>query len=442
VAGVVEHRNPINPRILILEPDRSTCAALRRYAVKGWRGASVQSTGTELGSIVGDRDRLRSFDVILVGCDFSSDGTAANPTLRALRAIAADPNNPPVILLTESGSEFTAVQAIKSGAFDYITKNLLSNEQLITAVQKALLLSNKSPGSEDVTGTLKLFGYDIRRCLANHKGVSVHVAFGAERGEEVVLKVLHRGRGSLSRNTAFARFIDEFKLLYDIDDPAVAAIYDFRVTSRYSYIAMEYFPEGHLGRRLAQAVEPEEALSIVIEIAHALAIIHAAGVVHRDLKPGNIMLRANGAVALIDFGIAQSAFTESPSNSEKAETISGTPYYMSPEQARGDPTDERTDLYSLGIILYQMLTGEKPYVGDDTETILAQHKDAPVPVLPAHLHKYQPLLDRLLTKAVDQRLASARELVELIEITLGEEPALDYELSATYLRPLVSASKF
>lgn len=429
--GAVERRNSINPRILILESDRSTCATLRGYVVKGWRGASVQSTGAELSSIVGDRDRLKSFDVILVGCDFSSDGTAGNPTLRALRALVADPNNPPVILLTESGSEYTAVQAIKSGAFDYITKGLLSNDQLITAVQKALLLNNRVPSSEDVTGTLKLFGYDIRRCLANHKGVSIHVAFSAERGEEVVLKVLHRGRGSLSRNTAFARFLDEFKVLYDIDDPAVAAIYDFRVTSRYSYIAMEYFPEGHLGRRVSEAIEPEEALSIAIEIAHALAIIHAAGVVHRDLKPGNIMLRTNGAAALIDFGISQSALMESSANSAQPDTISGTPYYMSPEQASGNATDERTDLYSLGIILYQMLTGEKPYIGDDTETILAQHKDAPVPVLPTHLHKYQSLLDRLLAKAVDQRLASARELVELIEIMLDEDPALDYELSAT-----------
>src|SRR5262247_178611 len=106
-----------------------------------------------------------------------------------------------------------------------------------------------TPGGRDgnVRGVLRLFGYDMRRCLANRENVSVHVAFSAERGKEVVLKVLHRGRGSLARDDNFDRLVSEFKLLYDIADRAVAEIYDFRVTNQYSYIAMEYFPLGHLG---------------------------------------------------------------------------------------------------------------------------------------------------------------------------------------------------
>lgn len=411
---MAEQDSAFNPRILILESDRYACAALRRYVVKGWRGASVQSMSAPLSSLLGDKDRLKSFDVLLVGCDFSSDGTADNSTLRALRAVAADPNHPPVVLLTEKGSEYTAVQAIKAGAFDYIPKSLLGKEQVVTAVQRALLSRNPLPDSHDVTGVLRLFGYDIRRCLASHESISVHVAFSAEHSKEVVLKVLHRGRGSLARDANFERFVDEFKLLYDIDDPAVAEIYDFRTTEQYSYIAMEYFPEGHLGR-LSKPIEPAQTLRLALEIAHALAIIHAAGVVHRDLKPGNIMLRTDGTVALIDFGISQSKLTE-PATTETGErAISGTPYYMSPEQARGEATDERTDLYALGIIVYEMLTGERPYVGTDTDTILAQHTQAPVPTLPAQLSHYQPLIDRLLAKSVAQRVASARELLELIE---------------------------
>jgi len=174
---------------------------------------------------------------------------------------------------------------------------------------------------------------------------------------------------------------------------------------------MEYFPSGHLGRRLSQALPPDEALGIAIETAYALSIIHAAGIVHRDLKPGNIMLREDGTVALIDFGISQSSAEERGLEP----LISGTPYYMSPEQARGEATDERTDLYALGVMLYQMLVGEKPYVGEDTEKILAQHRDAAVPRLPAELASYQQLIDRLLAKNAAQRVPSARELVELIE---------------------------
>src|SRR5690606_27693568 len=110
-----------------------------RYAVKGWQGASVQSTSGTLADVLGEPMRLRTFDVLLVGCDFSADGTADNPTLRALRAVAADPANPAVILLTSKGSEYTAVQAMKSGAFDYMSKEFLSREQLLATIQRALV---------------------------------------------------------------------------------------------------------------------------------------------------------------------------------------------------------------------------------------------------------------------------------------------------------------
>jgi serine/threonine protein kinase len=357
---------------------------------------------------------LRTFDVLLVGCDFSQDGTADNSTLRALRAIAADPSNPAVILLTTKGSEYTAVQAIKSGAFDYVPKGLLGREQVVSSVQRAMMHRKGVVGARDgnVSGVLRLFGYDMRRCLAYRDNVSVHVAFSAERGKEVVLKVLHRGRGALSRDRNFERFVSEFKLLYDIDDPAVAKIYDFRVTSQYCYIAMEYFPLGHLGGSLTRALTPVHALRNAAEIAHALSIIHGAGVVHRDLKPGNIMLRDNGTVALIDFGISHSTHV---GESGPQQAITGTPYYMSPEQARGEPTDERTDLYALGVILYQMLMGEKPYVGQTPEEILRQHCESPLPRLAPHLAQYQPLLDRMLAKDLRQRLGNARELIEAID---------------------------
>jgi serine/threonine protein kinase len=355
--------------------------------------------------------------VLLVGCDFSKDGTAENPTLQALRAVAADPGNPAVILLTSKGSEYTAVQAIKSGAFDYVPKALLGREQVLSAVQRAMLHRRGALGGRGstVTGVVRLFGYDMRRCLATRDSVSVHVAFSAERSKEVVLKVLHRGRGALSRDQNYERLVGEFKLLYDIGDRAVAEIYDFRVTSQYCYIAMEYFPRGHLGTQLEAALPPEQALHYAGEIAHALAIIHTAGVVHRDLKPGNIMLRDDDSVALIDFGISQLT-SEAKIEPEQAEReISGTPYYMSPEQAAGLAADERADLYSLGVILYQMLTGEKPYVGATTAEILEQHRHAAVPALPAALAAHQLLLNKLLAKEPGQRYGSAREALEALQ---------------------------
>ena len=406
------------PRILILEPDNKVRSALLRYAIKGWQGAAVQSTSGTLTDALGDPERLRSFDVLLVGCDFSNDGTAENATLQAIRAVAAEPRNPAVILLTAKGSEYTAVQAIKSGAFDYIPKTLLGREQVVSAVQRAMLHRKGLLGTRGgtVTGVVRLFGYDMRRCLATRDSVSVHVAFSAERAREVVLKVLHRGRGSLSRDANFERLVKEFKLLYDINDHAVAEIYDFRVTSQYCYIAMEYFPLGHLGTKLDRKLPPRDALRYAREIARALAIIHTAGVVHRDLKPGNIMLRHDDSIALIDFGISRS--TQTPNATETqgiTREIAGTPYYMSPEQSAGLDADERADLYSLGVILYQMLTGDKPYLGATADEILEQHRNAALPTLPAELEACQPLLNKLLAKDAAQRYGSARETLEALQ---------------------------
>jgi serine/threonine protein kinase len=234
-----------------------------------------------------------------------------------------------------------------------------------------------------------------------------------------VLKVLHRGRGSLSRDASFERLVTEFKLLYDIADRAVAEIYDFRVTSQYCYIAMEYFPLGHLGTQLDGALSPSDALHYAREITRALSIIHTAGVIHRDLKPANIMLREDDSVALIDFGISQS---RSAALTQPDGEIAGTPYYMSPEQAVGAAADERADLYSLGVILYQMLRGEKPYVGATAAEILEQHRTAALPSLPPHLAACQPLLNKLLAKDPNQRFGSAREVLEALH---AARPAID-----------------
>ena len=415
------------PRILIVESDRKVAGQLLQFVVRGWPAASVQSIKSVLERVASDHERLHSFDVVLAGCDFGQDGSTDNPTLRALREIATDPEMPPVILLTKNGSEFSAVQAIMAGATDYLPMSLFGSEQVRSAVNSALLA--KQPfraGSAD--GQLpQLFGYDLKRCLASNENASIHTAFSAEQRKEVVIKILNRGRGALSRDSQFARFVDEFKMLHDIDDPAVAEFYDFRVTPGYCYIAMEYFEQGHLGAKLKEPLPAQEALRIAMEVAQALSIIHMAGVVHHDLKPANIMLRHDGTVALIDFGISRSSLLSNQDVSE----ITGTPYYMSPEQGSGEATDERTDLYSLGVMLFQMLTGDKPFTGSDAHEILAAHRESPIPVLGGELAVHQHLISRLLAKSPSARIASARELVEVIEQQLIKQREIDYAMSSS-----------
>jgi eukaryotic-like serine/threonine-protein kinase len=398
-------------RLLILAADEKTRTRLRAYAVRSWRNAAVQTLSTTLRETLSDPARLQRFDAVLIECNFANEANAEHPTLQALRAASADPRNPPLILLAERGNELTAVQALKFGAADYIPKQKLSRQHIAAAVERALQGSHTVPERGPEVSALELFGYDVRRRLALNGNIAVYVAYSTERGHEVVLKVLHRGSGSLAHDEDFARLTEEFKRLFDIADRAVAEIYDFRATSQYCYIAMEYFPFGSLALKLAARLDAENALAITEEIARALSIIHASGVVHQDLKPANIMLREDGSVALIDFGIARSS---QRSATPERKQIMGTPYYMSPEQARGEPTDERTDLYSLGVILYQMLTGQKPYTGETMEAILEQHCEAPIPTLPDAAGGCQNLLERLLAKHAAERVGSARELLELI----------------------------
>ena len=192
---------------------------------------------------------------------------------------------------------------------------------------------------------------------------------------------LHRGGGLLR---ALATHPDvEIAALCDLNQEVLAEV-------------------GYLGLR--------RSIHIVRQLLSALETSHKHGVLHRDLKPGNIMLRKDGSVALIDFGLAKTAKLESEIT-VKGE-IFGTPYYMSPEQGHGNPVDERSDIYSLGVIFYEMLTGEKPYQADTAMGIIYKHARSPIPLLPARLAEYQALLNMMLAKAPDDRLQSAAEADE------------------------------
>ncbi|MEJ0085957.1 MAG: protein kinase [Pseudomonadota bacterium] len=260
-------------------------------------------------------------------------------------------------------------------------------------------------------------GYTILQKIGESEAAAVYLAIAEDLGHNVALKISKRKHaGEANPNDTGQRsimFQREFEAIAALDHPSIIDLFDYGIHDGVEYLAMEYFPCGDLKARLQNPLTADEAIAFLKEIALSLKVVHEAGIIHRDLKPPNVMLRDDGSVVLIDFGLARSLL--GGDGSTRTGVLRGSPYYMSPEQAQGETLDARTDLYSLGVILYEMLAGKKPYLGASAIDVLQQHVMAPVPELPVHQLAYQPLLERLMSKSREQRIASCDELLTALE---------------------------
>ncbi len=252
-------------------------------------------------------------------------------------------------------------------------------------------------------------GFHITRELGRGGMATVYVAEQTSLGREVALKVLDP---QLADPSSTERLLREARTVASLHHPHIVAIYDVGLHQGMQYIAMEYLPLGAIvatGEQLA----PREVLRCVREIASALDYAHTHGIVHRDVKPSNILRHEHGNYLLADFGIARVSNTGATITG--AGSVIGTPAYMSPEQWRGGELDGRADLYSLGIVLYELLTGAPPYVGADQWAVGMQHMNAPTPELPAPYRALQGLLARMLAKQPADRVTTGAEVVAQIE---------------------------
>ncbi|HUP91476.1 MAG TPA: protein kinase [Solimonas sp.] len=280
-----------------------------------------------------------------------------------------------------------------------------------------------------------LGNYKILSKLGEGGMADVYEAEDIKLGRRVALKVLPPEFGR--KQDLVMRFEKEVRAAAQLDHPGIVKVFDVGQDAGVHYFSMQILRGGDLRQRIQQGMGEEEALFILRQLADAFGHAHGRGFVHRDVKPENIMFAEQGYPVLTDFGIAKAM--DSGTRMTATGVSIGTPRYISPEQARGKQVDARADLYSLGVILYEMLTGKPPYDGEESLAVIFKHVTEPIPRLPEGAQRLQPLIDSLMAKDPAQRPGSARALIDEIDKFMPQEHPHSSTVSfmATQQNPIV-----
>ncbi len=413
-------------KLILIDHCRSDMARLRRALAAELPDIEITEYDAEQQGPPGTEFRWQLYDAAIV----SQTLGRADSGLDWIARYRAAAGFPPAILLAEGGDDYLAARAIQRGAFDYLRKRDANGERLAPLLRAAAALTierrredaphdgfpfeecrlDSSPGLLLADGT----GHRFVRLIGQGGHSRVYLAERTLDGMTLVLKVLDLSR--IPAPDVVARFAREAELVAGIEDPRVVRIYEHGFTADYGYIAMEFFRHGDLKQRVERGVTPLAALRYMKEIALGLKAIHARGIVHRDVKPANVLFRGDDSLALGDFGISRRLHEHS--DLTIASGVIGTPSYISPEQALQREVDPRSDLYSAGVVFHELLTGCKPYRADSAAGLVFQHVHGDIPQLPEALGALQPLLEMLLAKDPRDRFASADELLDAVDAWL------------------------
>lgn len=285
---------------------------------------------------------------------------------------------------------------------------------------------------------MQIPGYTIIKKINSGGMATVYLATQHSVGRTVALKVM---KPALDKDPEFhQRFQREANIVGQLSHPNIIPIYDIGRHEELNYISMEFLPKGSLEEKIRKGINVERAIKVTLGIAAALEYAHSKGYVHRDIKPENILFREDDSPILTDFGIARTI--KSKVNMTQVGTIVGTPNYMSPEQAKGEHSDGRADLYSLGVVLFEMLTGKKPFHADSSLALGIKHIHEQAPKLPLSLFFLQSTLDKLLAKKPEQRFQTAKELIaELHSINANTFLLSDKNGKVSFL-PLIKTAEY
>jgi serine/threonine-protein kinase PpkA len=287
----------------------------------------------------------------------------------------------------------------------------------------------------DMDSTIKIPGYRIESKIGEGGMATVYLASQEALERSVALKIM--APTTLADPSAEERFLKEGKIIAGLSHPNIVTVYTIGRYESIYYMVIEYIKGGNLIARIHQGLTVQNTFDICKQIASALGYAHKRGYIHRDVKPANILFREDGTAVLSDFGIAKAVVSRTHLTA-MGQAI-GTPEYMSPEQITGSPLDARCDLYSLGIVLYEMLTRQKPFKGDTALSTAMCHLRDPVPQLPKPLTYCQPLIERLLAKNPDERFATAEQFIQILE-DISAKAARSAEPSRTKIKTPRSAT--
>ncbi|MBV8342507.1 MAG: protein kinase, partial [Gammaproteobacteria bacterium] len=333
-------------RLLLIEEDVQRCAHIRQR-LAAWRPQAQLVIHSPLaqGELASDF-LAQGYDAVLL-----ADEWPGGRGLSWARELAGRAGFAPIVLLCKGADPALVRAAGALGAFT-VSRDELEHEafaRVLAAAERrqsharALWRTSRAGRETQRFGDAFIRGYRCVRRLSSGATTDLYVAESERIGALVALKVARDRQDEGQPLDAFRRFLQEYEIAQRIACPAVVRLHDLGVSDEHAWLVMEYFARGDLRRRMRSPLSPREALSFAAAIARSLAMVHAAGVLHRDLKPGNVMLREDGSGALIDFGLSKDAalaldITDSG-------TIFGTPHYMSPEQGHAEPIDARSDLY-------------------------------------------------------------------------------------------------
>jgi eukaryotic-like serine/threonine-protein kinase len=420
--GITRLNDPV--RILIIDTSRHYMAYLRHLLAQGLPEVEVSEYDADERGLPDGMFDWRLYDALVMTYELGHKREGYT----WLRDLNTMEGFPPTLIIARELDMYHAVAVMRAGAHDVLLAEDVTSHALVSRLAEfsrkrsvSLNTVTLDPIVTDAMATqsgrdrtavrLGDEQYSFKRLIGQGGMSRAYLTVRESDGALVVIKTVSGAR--LLNDEMRERFRLEAQLAMAVKNPHVVNVIDFGVSRQLGLIAMEFFPRGDLKRRIESRITQEQALQYLRQIALGIAAIEEAGIVHRDLKPGNIMFKEDDGLALADFGIAKRL------GDDRTDTtfgrVVGTPAYFSPEQAKGDPVDTRSDLYSVGVIFFEMLVGSRPFDAPTIESMMYHHVYTAVPPLPRALREFQPLLNLLLAKDPANRLGSAEALVNLID---------------------------